>query len=198
MTKPGTSRTTLTILAFAAIALLFTLAACGDKGEEAKDSASANLAIAESALTTMAPDAQLLVVQADAAAEAGTTAVWTYLFGSPDSGKLYSVSIINGTSMGATEIGASPLTEGEWDAVPENGSWKIDSDEALEKALEVAGLETAPGNYSMLLNTYVPETPTAERPAKAMVWYVSLGADDSGSAKVITVDAKTGDAAYAE
>lgn len=199
MTRSGIGRLVRTILALSTIALLFTLAACGEKAEETKDTASSNLSTAESALTTMAPDARLLVVGGDVTPASGTAPVWTYLFGAPDTGLMYSVSISNGNSMGATDLGTSPLTEDEWDAVPANGSWELDSDAALEKALAFAGLEEPPATYSMLLNSYIPEASVSERPTEAMVWYVSFGADDSGEAgRVVAVDATTGEASFAD
>lgn len=199
MTRSGIGRPVRTILALSTIALLFAVAACSGEAEEPIDTASSNLSTAESALTTMAPDARLLVVGGDVTPASGTTPVWTYLFGAPDTGQMYSVSISNGNSMGATDIGVSPLAEDEWDAVPANGSWTLDSDEALEKALEFAGLEEAPSTYSMLLNSYVPEASVSERPAEAMVWYVSFGADESGEAgRVVAIDATTGEARFAD
>jgi hypothetical protein len=83
-------------LALAAIALTFLLAACGGNKTAttkppAGGSAKGGLAAAQSALSTMAPDAKLLLVQTAQSVAVTDTPVWVYVFGSPKTDKTYLV-----------------------------------------------------------------------------------------------------------
>lgn len=176
-----------------ALALVLGVSGCKKQAAETEEAptASGYLPVAESAVETSAPDARLLLAQAAGDTRSPNSTVWTYVFGSPESGKMYSVSVSNGTAMGVLDAGMAPLQDSEWASVPETGSWTIDSDEAYAKAVEASGIEGEPTEFSMLLNTYTPKS--SETGAKAMVWYVSLSTGtDTGD--VIQVDAKSGEA----
>lgn len=183
-----------TVLLVLALVVLLAAAACGSKASKQAASggtASGNLKAAESAVTTATANMKLLMVAIDSTTTSDKP-VFTYIFGSPDNGQMYSVSITNGKTMGAVDAGPAPLKESEWASVPKDGSWKIDSDEAYDKAIKKSGIKDTPAAFSMLLNTYSPESSKGN--AKPMTWYVSFsttGASDSAS--LFEVDAMTGD-----
>ncbi len=191
--------------AVAAVSVLFLLVAtgltgCGEKAEEpvSTDTARANYAVAESAVTSLAPDAKLLVVQTAQSASTTSTPVWSYLFGSPETDKTYLVIAAKGQTLGTSEYGTGGLTEQEWDEVPSDfKTWKIDSDAALKKAIEASGAKGDPRAYVMGFQTYIPSTSTSG--SKAFRWYVALDPGDSGATtSTIGVDAKTGETAIVE
>lgn len=190
-------------LVFAIVALAF-LTACGGAASEpepAEESSSAldNLAAAESAVTTLAADTKLLVVQAPSASTSGADPLWVFLFGSPETGQMYSVSIVNGIVMNTAPAGAAPLESAEWASVPETAEWEVDSDEAYEAALDAAELEGTPTGYAMVLETYVPASAPAEPAVTAFVWYVTFTMPDADAeSPVIAVDARTGEATVVE
>lgn len=151
------------------------------------------LSAAESALTTTAPDAKLLMVQTLTSVPTTGTPQWAYLFGSPSSDKGYVVYASDGKVMTTMEYGAMGFSADEWKNVPDIGSWKIDSDKAYSKALAVSGAKGTPAAYFMGLITYKSTEDTSSvQPFEWNVWF------DSGSSGAtsnrITVDAKSGKA----
>ena len=75
------------------------------------------------------------------------------------------------------------------------GEWKIDSDAALKKALEVSGAKGDPAAYYMGFETYVPEAVAASSTVSAFTWYVNFDPGTSGATtSTIGVSATTGDA----
>ncbi len=124
--------------------------------------------------------------------------MWAFLFGSPSSDKTYVVYIAGGTTMsGAQEYGTAGLSAAEWAKVPGTEAWKIDSDAAYKKALEVSGAKGTPTGYMMGLLTYKPEADTST--VEAFVWNVQFDPGDSGATtSSIKVDARTGAAAVAK
>jgi len=189
-------------LVFAIVALAFLTACGGTDGQEpATDTttALANLGVAESAVATLAPDAKLLVVQAPSASMSGGAPLWVFLFGSPETGEMFSVSTANGVVMDTARAGAAPLETDEWASVPETAAWDVDSDEAYETALDAAALGADPTGYVMVMETYVPASAPAEPEVTAFVWYVTFTmADADATPPIVAVDASTGEATLVE
>ena len=196
MSRSNTNRPTV-VLAVLGILCLLLIAGCGRSSDADGQTTTAkdDLSAASSALSTMAPDAKLLVVQTAAPVNPSVTPAWSYMFGSPKSGKLYAVTMNEGKVMHATETGPAGLDEKEWADVPDSDSWPIDSDEAYDAALKASGIKGVPRSYTMLLETYVPASARGkENPTKALVWYVGFEAETgSGEGSVVQVDAKSGE-----
>lgn len=153
--------------------------------------AKAGLAVAQSALATMAPDAKLLLIQTATSAAPTASPVWAYLFGSPKSDKTYVVYVAKGKAMGASEYGNAGLSKTEWAAVPASDAWTVDSNDALAKAIAESKM-TAPSSYNMGMVTYIPST-EASTTTKPLTWYVALKPPASGgTSATVAVDAKTG------
>lgn len=184
----------------AAIAVAFVLMAiivgCGSQQAatpaKAGSTAKEGLPVAQSAMTTAAPDAKLLLVQTATGVTPTSTPVWTYLFGSPSSGKTYVVYVANGKTMNASEYGTAGLSKSEWAKVPTTDAWKIDSNTAYQTALTASGAKAAPPTYNMGLLTYIPASETSST-TKPFVWYISLAPNTSGiTTGSVEVDAQTG------
>lgn len=204
MNSARTTRLTkIFVVAATAAVLLLVLTACG--GEEpaktettapapAGATALASITAAESALSTMAPDARLLIVQTAEVVTATSTPVWAYLFGSPESDMSYLVYVVDGEAMPASEYGEAGLSEKQWAEVPDTNTWEIDSDAAYEKALAVSGSTGTPAGWFMGFQTYVPETEDDAVTSKALTWYVNFfSADGAVSGDTIEVDANSGE-----
>lgn len=170
------------------------LSGCGGSKEAAVQSgpsALGSLGAARSALSTMAPDAKLLVVQTAQAATATSTPVWVFLFGSPSNDKTFAVYTQNGQTMAAQEYGTAGLTDEQWGQVPGTGDLKVDSDDAYAKAVAAGGAKGDPAGYMMGLTTYKPAEDTST--VQPFVWQVQFDPGESGATTgTITVDAKTG------
>lgn len=178
-----------------ALALILAAAGCGSKAANsapANASARESLPVAVSALSTMAPDAKLLVVQTSGAATPTSTPTWSYLFGSPKTDKTFLVEVKGGKVVSADEYGAAGLTQPEWSAVPSADAWKIDSTDAYKKAVAASGAKSGEAAYSMGFLTYLPSSETTSG-TKPFVWYVSFDPSTSGAGTgTIQIDAKTG------
>jgi len=197
-----TPKTLRALLALALLLGALALAACTQKsatssstttGTTAKD----NLPKAVSTLSTAAPDAKLLVAQSYDAITATSTPGWEYLFGSPKSGKVYAVLVMDGKSQ-FMEYGSADLTAAQWAEIPSTDEWKIDSDVAVQKALAVYPNGKNAAYYPGFV-TYVP--PTQKGPtSQPMTWYVRFDPASKGSAATSTVlvDMRTGAAKLAE
>jgi hypothetical protein len=177
------------------LALATVVTGCGKKAADnsaAGPTALGSFPAAESALTTMAPDAKLLLVQTAEAATPTATPVWGYLFGSPGSGKTFSVYVRDGEVLQASEYGQVQLDKAEWDAVPGVEDWKIDSDVAYEKALAVVGAAAKSVPYYMGFVTYLPKSESTAT-VKPFIWNVMFDPTASGVASgTIEVNATTG------
>ncbi len=184
------------------VVVAITVAGCGSKGSSGTSTKTGSTALgsldkARSSLSTMAPDAKLLVVQTAQSTTPTQTPVWAYLFGSPKSDKIYVVYVTNGQSMGAQEYGTAGLSKTEWGQVPSTDAIKIDSDVALKDGLKAAGAKGDPAAYMMGLMTYKPKTDTST--VSAMTWTMQFDPGSSGaSTATINVDAKTGKATVAK
>jgi len=197
MIKPSVRRLRGFVWAIIAVALLLPLVACAD--EKADVTGDSGTALSNLAAAALAPDVKLLVVQTGGMAQVGSDPVWVFIFGSPETGTMYTVSIAGGNVMDASEAGEAPLEDDEWDAVPDTAAWDIDSHEAYESALAVSGASGDPAGYSMLLETHVPRSSSAEPVVRPFVWYVAFDPGNSGAtAGVIEVDARTGKASPVE
>jgi hypothetical protein len=193
--------TSLRLVLVLALALtLATAAGCGNKKSSSStpkpqgQTAKQGLPVAESALSTTAPDAKLLLVQTAQAVTPTSTPVWAYLFGSPKSDKLYVVRVAEGKAMPPTEYGsAKQLGTFDWNKVPNLDQWKIDSNEAYDRAYQASGAKTAPPQYVMGFLTYVPATEQTST-ATPFVWAVQFDPGSSGATpNVIDVNATTGE-----
>lgn len=153
--------------------------------------ALANLGPAQSSLSTIAPDAKLLLVTLGEDTAPTGTPVWTFLFGSPSTDKSYVVHISLGQVMAAQEYGAAGLTKGEWSNVPGTESWKIDSDAAYAKALTLGGADRSSSKYMMGLETYKSSADTGT--VEPFVWRVLLYPSTSSETTThVDVNATTG------
>ena len=193
-----TGRGVVVAVAMLAVLLLILVAGCGKKAAETTSAPTGPTALgsldkARSALSTMAPDAELLVVQTAQAATPTGTPVWAYLFGSPSTDKTYVVYISNGESMGAQEYGQAGLSKDEWKTVSGSNTWKVDSDEAYDKALAASGAKGDPAAYFMGMLTYKAAEDTST--IKPLVWQVMFEPGESGATtNTIEVDGMTGKA----
>lgn len=175
------------------LTLAFALAGCGKKSEtvSTKGTAKTTLDAARSALSTMAPDAKLLVVQTATSTTPTATPIWAYLFGSSKDDKVYVVYVQNGKAMPASEYGTAGLSAAEWKQIPDTTDWKIDSNEAYKKALAASGAKGDPASYMMGFTTYVPKSSGSS--IKAFVWNVVFEPGKSGATTAtIDVNATTG------
>lgn len=188
------------VVSLTALVAVAMLAGCTQGAATAvKDGPTAlgSLKAAQSSLSTMAPDAKLLVVQTAQAVEPTGTPIWEFLFGSPKSDKVYAVYVSGGKSMGAQEYGAAGLSAAEWAKVPSTDAWKIDSDAAYKSARAAAGGTGDPAAYLMGFLTYKPATDTST--IEPFVWNVVFDPGTSGaSTGTINVDAQTGKATLAK
>ena len=185
-----------------AVALLLLVSGCGGKSSgtttgETGPTALGSLSAARSSLSTMAPDAKLLIVQMAQGATPTDTPVWAYLFGSPSSDKIFAVYTTGGKVMQAQEAGTGGLSADQWKDVPGTEYWKVDSDEAYKKAVAVSGASGDPAGYYMGMLLY--KSPEDTSTVKPFVWQVFLEPGKSGATtSTIEVDAKTGSAAVAK
>lgn len=185
------------------VAVALALSGCGGDTAKAPEKPAGKTAkslyeTAKSQLSTTAPDAKLLVVQTAQAVSATGTPVWAYLFGSPETDTIYIVYMNEDNPMPASEYGKAGLSADEWKAVPDIGDWKIDSDEAYEKALAESGAKGAPAQWVMGMVTYVPESSGTDA-VKPFVWNVNFDPGESGATtKTIEVDAATGKVSQAK
>ena len=186
--------TGIAVVASLAVVAMLVAGCAGQTGTTAatsKKTALGSLPAAQSALSTTAPDAKLLVVQTAQAVTPTATPVWGYLYGSPSTDKTYIVYVTEGQSMGAKEYGKAGLSADEWKLVPGTDAWKVDSDAALTKALAASGGSGAPKAYVMGFVTYKPKTDTST--IEPFVWSVQLDPGSSGATtKPINVNATTG------
>ena len=173
------------------------LAGCSATPKAGASTAKAAFAVAESTLSTTAPDGKLLVAESTEPITATSTPTWQFLIGSPKTDVIYAVVVQNGQGQ-FQEYGKAHLSAAEWAAVPAADAWKIDSDVAHEKAvaLHTNGKSAA---YTLAFVTYVPKASKASR-VKAMTWMVTFdpAAQSSAPTSTVTVDMKTGAAAFAK
>lgn len=181
-----------------AFAMTLIVAGCSSDEPAAQPTgatAKGSVETARSALSTIAPDAKLLVVQTAEGTTPTATPVWAYLFGSPSTDVTYLVYVADGTVMSAAEYGTAGLTAEEWPLVPGLDEWTVDSEEAYTNALAISGATGDPTAYYMGLQTYLPESMAASSTAEVFTWYVYFDPGASGATTgTIAVDAKTGDA----
>ena len=196
MIHARTARHAHVVLAAGALLLaLAFLAGCSSTPASAPvqaQTARAALPLAQSALTTTAPDAKLLLVQTAGAVAPTATPVWAYLFGSQKTNKTYVVYVDKGKATPASEYGAAGLSKAEWAKVPGTDEWKVDSDAAVQKALAASGAKGTPAAYDMGFVTYVPAS-AGTSTIVPFVWNVSFQPGTSGATtSTILVDVKTG------
>jgi hypothetical protein len=188
---------TTAVTAGVALAVLLTATGCTSGRPTgptvSPGSAKAGYPSAVSALSTMAPDAKLLVVQTAQAASPTGTPIWAYLFGSPKTDKTYLVYVGSGQTMPAGEYGTAGLTAQQWASVPGTQAWVMDSDIAYKEALAAAHASGTPAAYYMGFQTYLPESKATSTSAKPFVWYVGFEPGTSGvTTQTIQVDMATG------
>ena len=184
------------IVAIAAIllAMLLLVAGCGKQAASTTSNAAtakSALPVAVSALSTTAPDAKLLVVQTAEPVTTTSTPVWSYLFGSPKSGKTYLVMVRDGKVMQTTEYGTAGLTAKDWAAIPSTDEWKVDSPAAYDTA-KGAAKASDKAAFTIGFINYVPAS-AKDVSTKPGIWYVSFDPATSGATTgTVGVDVKTG------
>lgn len=199
MNRRSTARVTRAALAILlALAFAGLVTGCSKKAAEAPAptaaTAKGNLNVAQSALSTTAPDAKLLLVQTATVVNATSTPVWQYLFGSPKDGSIFAVTVANGKVMATQPYGSAGMDEAEWADVPSADEWKIDSDAAYKSALAFNKENNSKMPWAMGFVTYVPKSAATSTTIDPFTWSVSF--DPQGSLgtppAAIDVDAKTG------
>lgn len=208
MTAPQT-RGLRAALALILVLLAGSLAACNSGSDskaslkqatEVPDTGLAKTAAATALETINAkhPGVKLLYGQMVAPTNATSTPMWQFLVGSPDDNSVYSTMVGNGKARWQS-YGSVKMSKAEWSKVPTTTVWKIDSDVALKKALELFP-NGKKGTYFASFMTYLPDAAT-DRSAKPMQWMINFDPSISrGSAPTSTVmvDMVTGKAAFAE
>lgn len=182
----------LTVVAFAAVLTGCNKESATTAGDT--NTAMAGVKVAQSSLSTTAPDSKLLLVQTANVVTATSTPVWQYLFGSPKDGSIYAVTVKDGKVMTTQPYGTAGMDEAEWDKVPAASEWKIDSDKALANALKINEDNTKTTPWAMGFVTYVPKSAATSATIDPLVWSVAFDPQGSGS-NTVDVDAKTGKAA---
>lgn len=198
MNRTSPSRFTRTVLVILmALAFAAVLTGCNSNkdsaGTVAADTAMDGVKVAQSSLSTTAPDSKLLLVQTANVVTATSTPVWQYLFGSPKDGSIYAVTVKDGKVMTTQPYGTAGMDDSEWALVPAASEWKIDSDEALANALKVNEDNTETTPWAMGFVTYVPKSAATSATIDPFVWSVAFDPQGSGS-NTVDVDAKTGKA----
>ena len=188
MTDTTSGRLGKIVLAVAlVVSFSAVLVGCGSKAKTtvpAATTAKGAFDIAKSTLATTAPDAKLLVVQTGSVVTSTAAPVWQYLFGSPKTDTVYAVTVQSGAAT-ATPYGSAGLKAAEWNAVPGIDVWKVDSNEALQKALAAYPNATVATAYLMGFVTYTPKASTSG--TKAMVWDVTFDPATLGKETTSTV-----------
>ena len=199
MNRISTARLTRVALAILlALTLAGLLTGCNKKASSSTAPAGAtamsNVKIAQSALSTTAPDAKLLLVQTANVVTTTSTPVWQYLFGSPKNGSIFAVTVKDGKVAATQPYGSAGMAAAEWKAVPDASEWKIDSDAALKSALAFNKANNDKMPWAMGFVTYVPKSAATSATIDAFTWSVSF--DPQGTlgkpTASINVDAKTG------
>ena len=198
MNRTSPSRFTRTVLVILmAVAFAAVLTGCNGNKESATkadtDTAMDGVKVAQSSLSTTAPDSKLLLVQTANVVTATSTPVWQYLFGSPKDGSIYAVTVKDGKVMTTQPYGTAGMDDAEWDKVPAASEWKIDSEEALANALKINEDNTKTTPWAMGFVTYVPKSAATSATIAPFVWSVAFDPQGSGS-NTVDVDAKTGKA----
>ncbi len=199
MNRARYAQTTLLALVAALVLAAVLVAGCGG-GSQGTNTSAANepkgptaldsLSLAQSKLTTAAPDGKLLLVQTTGPTATTATPVWAYLFGSPKTSKLFVVQVNNGKAEGPSPYGTAEKDQIDWAKVPPSSEINIDSNEAYSKALTASKAKGTPA-YMMGLLTYVPSS-QATSTAEPMVWNVQLdpSAGFNGIVRVDAIDGK--------
>ena len=168
------------------------LSACGKKSTPAP-TAMDNYPAARGAALKSAPDAKLLLVQTFEATTPTASPVWYYLFGSPSTQKSYAVVASQGRVMSAEEAARADFPSSEWSALPSTDAWKIDSDAAYAKALDLSGTGRSPGPYTMGFETYKPKADTST--VEPFTWRVTFYQESNvQTTSTVDVNATTGNA----
>lgn len=199
MNRTKTSRYTRTAMAvLLALALAAVLTGCNKKAAEtptAGSTAKGNVSVAQSALSTTAPDAKLLMVQTANVVTTTSTPVWQYLFGSPKDGSIFAVTVKDGKVMTKQPYGTAGMDDSEWALVPSADEWKTDSDVARKNALAASDKNSESTPWAMGLVTYVPKSAASSTTIEPFVWSVAFDPQGTlGTPNAVDVDAKTGKA----
>lgn len=201
MNRISTARLTRAALALLlALTLAGLMTGCSKKAESETKStgttAKANVAVAQSALSTTAPDAKLLLVQTANVVTTTSTPVWQYLFGSPKDGSIFAVTVADGKVTATQPYGSAGMETSEWADVPSIDEWKIDSDAAYKSALAFDKANNDKMPWAMGFVTYVPKSAQTSTTIDPLTWSVSF--DPQGTLgtppAAINVSATTGKA----
>jgi hypothetical protein len=194
-------------LALILVLLAGSLVACNSGSDSkaelksaTKDTSLAKNAAAAALETINAkhPGVKVLYGQMLSPTNATSTPMWQFLIGSPDDNSVYSAMVGNGKTRWQS-YGSVKMAKAEWSKVPTTTVWKIDSDVALKKALELYP-NGKKGTYFASFMTYLPNA-AVDRSTKPMHWMFSFDPTVSkGSAPTSTVlvDMVTGKAFFPE
>jgi hypothetical protein len=160
--------------------------------------AKAAYKIAQSTLSTTAPDGKLLVLQAVEPITATSSPTWDFLIGSPKTDVVYQVVVKDGKGE-SQQYGKAGLTSAQWGEVPADTAWKIDSDVAIANALSVYPNGKNAG-YIPGFVTYIPKDAAEYKQVKQMTWIINFDPASQGNAPTSTVevDLASGQAALAK
>jgi len=203
MNRISTARLTRAALAIVlALTLAGLMTGCNKKasdGAKGGTTAMSNVKVAQSALSTTAPDAKLLLVQTANVVTETSTPVWQYLFGSPEDGSIFAVTVTDGKVTATQPYGSAGMGADEWKSVPSADEWKIDSDAAYKAALAVDKKNTAKTPWAMGFVTYVPKSASTSATIDAFMWSVAFDPQGTlGAPNAVDVNAKTGEAKAAK
>jgi len=193
MIKERRTRLSLAVVMMLALALgTAPLPGCAKKAAVTSGpTALANLSVARSALSTIAPDAKLMSVNTYMRTVPGVAPAWIFTFGSPSGNDLFRVFAAGGKLIFVQKAGGVGLAESAWSSIPGTDIWKIDSDAAYTKALAASGARGTPATYGMGFETIKSSMDASA--AAPMVWRVTLTPATGGAATAtVDVNATTG------
>jgi len=194
-------------LALILVLLAGSLVACNSASDSKADlkSATNDTSLAKNAAATALqtinakhPGVKLLYCQMVSPTNATSTPMWQFLIGSPDDNSVYSAMVGNGQARWQS-YGSVKMGKAEWSKVPTTTVWKIDSDVALKKALELFP-NGKKGTYFASFMTYLPDAAT-DRSTTPMQWMFNFDptlGKGSAPTSTVMVDMVTGKTFFAE
>lgn len=192
MIKERNSRLEVVLLVVAIALAAALLPGCAKTATvKAGPTARGNLSVAQSALSTTAPDAELMSVRTYQPTAPAEAPAWIFLFGSPSMNSLFRVYVTNGHLVFVQNAGGVGLASSAWAAVPGTDAWKIDSDAAYTKAAAASKAAGSPSSYTMGFETIKSSMDASA--ARPFVWRVTLYAGATNTTmSTVDVNATTG------
>jgi hypothetical protein len=153
--------------------------------------ARGNLPVAQSALSTTAPDAKLMSVRTYQPTGPTEAPAWIFLFGSPSMNSLFRVYVTNGQLVFVQPAGGVGLAASAWAAMPGTDAWTVDSDAAFAKAAAATKAVGTASAYSMGFETIKSSMDASA--AQPFVWRVTLYTGSTNTTmSTVDVNATTG------